>query len=170
MIELLDDQFGRLFDHLETTGQLDDSLIVFHSNHGEMLGDHGLLYKGCRFFEGLVHGPLIFFWQGRILNGVSDALVELVDLAPKLLEAAGQNVPEAMQGRSLMPLLTGQADKDTHKAQVVSQFNDALGSAGPTAQRAPPTASAIMSGPVKPWVSCANPVAAKACRRWQSCG
>ena len=80
MIELIDDQFGRLIDHLEATGQLDDTLIIFHSDHGEMLGDHGLLYKGCRFFEGLVHVPLIFAWRGRIQAGiVSDALVELVE-------------------------------------------------------------------------------------------
>lgn len=129
MIELIDDQFGRLIDHLEATGQLDDTLIIFHSDHGEMLGDHGLLYKGCRFFEGLVHVPLIFAWRGRIQAGmVSDALVELVDLAPTLLEAAGLEIPTSMQGKSLLPLLTGDAEPHFHKAGVVSQFNDALGS------------------------------------------
>ena len=111
MIELLDEQFGRLIDHLEQKGELDNTLIVFHSDHGEMLGDHGLLYKGCRFFEGLVHVPLIFAWQGQLqTNLVSNALVELVDIAPTLLDAAGIEVPYYMQGKSLFDLLRGNAD------------------------------------------------------------
>lgn len=130
MIELLDDQFGRLIDHLDATSQLENTLIIFHSDHGELLGDHGLLYKGCRFFEGLVRVPLIFCWRGQILEDqVSDALVELVDLAPTVLDAVGIEVPYYMQGKSLLPLLRGETDIHTHKASVVCEFNDSLGSA-----------------------------------------
>lgn len=130
MIELIDHQFGRLLKALDAMGELDNTIVVFHSDHGEMLGDHGLLYKGCRFFEGLVHVPLIIAWPGHVRENLrSDALVELVDLAPTLLEAAGLPVPSAMQGRSLWPILTGRADPAVHKAHVVSEFNDALGSA-----------------------------------------
>lgn len=130
MIELIDEQLGRILDALAATGQLENTLIVFHSDHGELLGDHGLLYKGCRFFEGLVHVPLIVAWAGQIRAGVvSDALVELVDLAPTLLEAAGLPVPSFMQGRSLLPLLTGAAPPHEHKPHVVAEYNDALGSA-----------------------------------------
>ncbi len=129
MIELIDAEFGRLVDHLEATGQLENTLIVFHSDHGEMLGDHGLLYKGCRFFEGLVHVPLMFFWKDRFLADLTcDALVELVDIAPTLLEAAGLDIPNSMQGKSLVGILTGAAPPDYHKHAVVSEFNDALGS------------------------------------------
>jgi arylsulfatase A-like enzyme len=130
MIELIDSQFGRLLDALEAAGQLDDTLILFHSDHGEMLGDHGLLYKGCRFFEGLVHVPMIWSWRGRTLESLkSEALVELVDIAPTLLEAAGIDIPANMQGRSLWPLLTGRVEPHRHKDHVVCEFNDALGSA-----------------------------------------
>lgn len=130
MIELIDEQFGRLVDHLADTGQLEDTIIIFHSDHGELLGDHGLLYKGCRFFEGLVHVPLMFSWKGHYQAGlVSDALVELVDIAPTLLEAAGVDVPYYMQGKSLHKLLMGEADPGHHKDSVVCEFNDALGSA-----------------------------------------
>jgi arylsulfatase A-like enzyme len=130
MIELLDDQFGRLVDHLDSIGELENTIIVFHSDHGELLGDHGLLYKGCRFFDGLVHVPLIFYWKGQFKSGlVSDALVELVDLAPTLLDAAGLEIPYFMQGRSLLDLLRGEASADHHKQSVVTEFNDALGSA-----------------------------------------
>lgn len=130
MIELIDHEFGRLLRALDAMGQLENTIVVYHSDHGEMLGDHGLLYKGCRFFEGLVHVPLIFSWPGRIEKNIrSDALVELVDIAPTLLEAAGMAVPSSMQGKSLWPLLTGNADPHVHKPQVVCEFNDALGSA-----------------------------------------
>ena len=130
MIELLDDQFGRLMNYLDDVGELDNTIIVFHSDHGEMLGDHGLLYKGCRFFEGLVHVPLMFYWEGELKSGLlSDALVEIVDVAPTLLEAAGIEVPYYMQGRSLLGMLQGKNDPDYHKKSVVTEFNDALGSA-----------------------------------------
>jgi len=126
MIQLIDDQLARILDALRDTGQLERTIIVFMSDHGEMLGDHGLILKGCRFFEGLVHVPLIMSWPGTFQTGLrSDALVELVDVAPTLLEAAGLPVPEAMQGRSLVPLLTGRAA--AHKAHVICEFHDAIG-------------------------------------------
>ena len=59
MIALIDDEFGRLLQALEDSGQRDNTVIIFTSDHGETLGDHGLMYKGCRFYEGLVRVPLI---------------------------------------------------------------------------------------------------------------
>ncbi len=127
MIELIDHQFGRIIDTLEATGQLENTLIIFSSDHGELLGDHGLLYKGCRFYEALVHVPLMIAWPGKFPGGVkSTALVELVDLAPTLLEAAGLPVPDSMQGKSLVPLLAGEAGYGFHKPHVVCEYNDAL--------------------------------------------
>ena len=144
MIELIDDQLGRLLDAIEDAGQLDDTIILFHSDHGEMLGDHGLLYKGCRFFEGLVHVPMILAWRGRFLQDLkSRALVELVDIAPTLLDAAGLELPAAMQGRSLAPLLTGAGDPHHHKPHVVAEFHDALGS---TARPTPTHGSMLFDG------------------------
>lgn len=128
MIRLIDDQLGRILDSLRDTGQLERTIIIFMSDHGEMLGDHGLILKGCRFFEGLVHVPLIVSWPERFQQGqLSEALVELVDIAPTLLEAAGLAVPEAMQGRSLVPILTGAADPHRHKAHVICEYHDAIG-------------------------------------------
>lgn len=128
MIEHLDHQLGRILAVLEETGQLGNTLVLFHSDHGELLGDHGLLFKGCRFFEGSVHVPMIFSWPGRFQENVhSPALVELVDMAPTLLEAAGVSVPYAMQGQSLLPLLTGRKDPAMHKDCVVCDFNDSVG-------------------------------------------
>ncbi len=128
MISLLDHEFGRIVDALRATGQLDDTIVIYTSDHGELLGDHGLILKGCRFFDGLVRVPLVIAWPEHFRPGlVSDALVETIDLAPTLLEAAGLDVPENMQGRSLVPILSGQADPARHKAHVISEYYDAMG-------------------------------------------
>ena len=127
MLELIDDQVGRMLDALRDSGQADDTLVLFTSDHGEMLGDHGLIQKGCRFYEGLVRVPLILAWPDTIRRGlVSDSLVELTDLAPTLLQAAGAPVPEWMQGRSLLPLASGDADPRRHRDAVLCEYFDAL--------------------------------------------
>ena len=63
-IELIDAQVGRMLDALEQSGQRENTVVIFMSDHGEMLGDHGLTRKGCRFYEGLVHVPLIISGKG----------------------------------------------------------------------------------------------------------
>jgi arylsulfatase A-like enzyme len=128
MIELIDEQFGRIISTLEETGQKDNTIVIFMSDHGELLGDHGLIYKGCRFFESLVHVPLIISWPEKFQKGLrSNALVELVDLAPTLLEATGIEIPYFIQGLSLMLLLEGKADH--HKDYVISEYNNSLAAA-----------------------------------------
>lgn len=127
MIAQIDDQFARLLSYLEQTGQRHNTVIIFTSDHGEMLGDHGLLYKGCRFYEGLVRVPLIFSWPGQIQTGLqSEALVELLDLSATLLELGGLEVPAYHQGKSLMPILRGEASPGYHRPFVRSEYYDAL--------------------------------------------
>ena len=126
-IEHIDAEGGRILDARERTGQRENTLVIFMSDHGEMLGDHGLRLKGCRFYEGLVRVPLLVSWPGQFRAGVrSDALVELLDLAPTLLEAAGSPVPPQMRGRSLLPLLTGAAPPERHREFVRAEYHDAV--------------------------------------------
>jgi arylsulfatase A-like enzyme len=126
-IELIDDQVGRMLDALEASGQRENTIVIFTSDHGEMLGDHGLLWKGCRFYEALVHVPLILSWPGHWQAGQrSDALVELTDIVPTLYEAIGMEVPANVQGKSLLPILTGQAPPDVHRDFVRCEYHDAL--------------------------------------------
>ena len=128
MIMLIDDQLRRIVDVLRDTNQLENTIIVYMSDHGELLGDHGLILKGCRFFEGLVHIPMIFSWPQQWQSNLqSQALVESVDVAPTLLEAAGLEVPRYMQGKSLHSLLKGQAPQHAHKKHVISEFKDSIG-------------------------------------------
>ena len=126
-IELIDDQVGRMIEALEASGQRENTIVLFMSDHGEMLGDHGLLLKGCRFYEGAVHVPLIISWPGHFSAGLcSNALVELTDIVPTLLEVIGLPIPAKVQGQSLLPILTGQADPSVHRDFVRSEYHDAL--------------------------------------------
>jgi arylsulfatase A-like enzyme len=141
-IELIDDQVGRMLDALEATGQRGNTIVIFMSDHGEMLGDHGLQQKGCRFYEGAVRVPLILSWPGRFEAGLrSDALVELTDVPVALMEATGLPVPEWVQGKSLLPILTGQADPAHHRDFVRCEYHDAM----PARDRAPARANMIVT-------------------------
>ena len=94
MVELIDRGVGMILDALEETGLRDDTLVIFTSDHGELLGDHGLWYKGPFYYEGLLGVPLLVSGPG-VEPGVTDALVSTVDLAPTVLELAGAGAPRA---------------------------------------------------------------------------
>lgn len=127
MIKLIDDQVGRMLAALEESGQRDNTIVIFSSDHGETLGDHGLIQKGCRFYEGLVRVPLIWSWPGVFAADCrSSALVELTDIAPTLLKVCGLPVPGYMTGRSLLPILRGQQPPERHRDFVRSEYIDAL--------------------------------------------
>lgn len=102
MVTGIDLAIGRLIDYLEHRGELDDTLIVFNGDHGDMCGDHQLIGKHSSFFEEIMRMPCVLHWPagldtaGRRVEG----LVELVDLLPTLLELSGCPVPEVMMGRS----------------------------------------------------------------------
>jgi choline-sulfatase len=123
MVDLIDEQVGRMIECLERTGQLDNTIVIFHSDHGELLGDHGVYLKGPHFYEPSVHVPLIISWPGKIGAGRrSEAMVELVDLAPTLLEAAEIEPEIGMQGKSLWPLLSGAAPLNEHREDVYCEY------------------------------------------------
>ena len=111
MIEFLDEEFGRLLDYLDRTGQRENTIIIFMSDHGETLGDHGLLLKGCRFYEGLVRVPLMISWPGHIQPQVTDELIELLDIVPTLYDLIGMEAPPWVQGRSAASWICGGALK-----------------------------------------------------------
>jgi arylsulfatase A-like enzyme len=126
MVELIDDQVGRILTALEETGQRERTIILFMSDHGEMLGDHGLYLKGPHFYESSVHVPLVFSWPDRFQQNLrADGLIELVDLAPTLLAAAGEPVPASMQGQSLLPILSGEHDPTEHRDYVYCEYYNA---------------------------------------------
>jgi arylsulfatase len=127
MIAQIDDQFARILETLDATGQRDNTIIIFTSDHGEMLGDHGLLKKGCRFYEGLVRVPLIISWPGHFVADVQcDGLTELLDLSATLLDLTGIEIPAYHQGQSLRPVLEGKNSSDDLRKSVRCEYFDAL--------------------------------------------
>lgn len=112
MVGLIDTQVGRMLMALEQSGQHDQTLVIFTSDHGEMLGDHGMYLKGPFFYDPCIRMPLIISFPGTVLSGrrISN-FAEFTDLAPTLLDAAGLPRYPGMQGKSLWSLLTsGKAD------------------------------------------------------------
>lgn len=104
---LVDIQVGRVLDFLEDTGQLEDTLIVYMSDHGDLMGAHGLLCKGIPAFEEVYRIPLILTWPENLpRTGECEVPVSIVDIAPTILELAGCRPMEEIDGESVLPLIT----------------------------------------------------------------
>lgn len=127
MVDLIDEQVGRIVQSLEETGQRENTLVIFMSDHGELLGDHGMYYKGPFFYDPAVRVPLILSWPSVIPErGGSGSLVELVDVAPTLLEAAGLERHPGMQGKSFWNLLLAGGGDGAHREDVYCEYYNAL--------------------------------------------
>ncbi len=112
----VDESVGRILDWLEENDLADDTIVVYSSDQGFYLGDHGWYDKRWMYEESFAM-PLVVRWPGRTQPGsVDDHLVQNLDFAPTLLEVAGVDVPRDMQGRSLVPLLDGGAVDDWRDA------------------------------------------------------
>jgi arylsulfatase A-like enzyme len=110
-VTLVDNQLGRIFEALEASGQADNTVIVFTSEHGEMAGDHGMLEKRSLYEEAsnvpfLLYVPWLNAGQQKRIPGS----VGQVDLAPTLLDLTGSDIPDQLEGKSLLPVLSGEAD------------------------------------------------------------
>jgi arylsulfatase A-like enzyme len=131
MIEQVDTEVGRMMKTLDELGMADDTIVIYMSDHGDMLGDHGIYEKGPYFYDCLTRVPLIMRWPGKYKAGLKvDALVELVDIAPTLMDAAGLTTPAGMQGKSLTPLLTGASRE--HRESIYMEYYNAVAKYTPT--------------------------------------
>lgn len=119
MITLIDEEIGRLLDTLKSQGILDKTLILFTADHGELLGDHGLLYKGPWLYEGLVRVPMILKGPGVPRGLRTSALFENVDILPTLMELAGMGIPYGVQGISQVPVLEGEKSYIRESAMTI---------------------------------------------------
>ena len=122
-ITLIDDQIGEILQVVENRGELEDTVIVFTSDHGEMNGDYGLLYKGT-FLNGSVRVPLLIRLpdaQDRSPAGtVSNVPVEWFDIGPTLVECAGGELHHPQFARSLVPQLKGAVRQ--HRDYAIAEF------------------------------------------------
>jgi len=122
-VSMIDEQIGRLYGHLQASGLLENTAILFAADHGETLGSHGgLLDKGWHHFEETHRIPLIIRMPGATSGGVRiPDFASLADIYPTLLDLARIDPPGTMlHGRSLMPYLQGQADEP--RSRIVTEF------------------------------------------------
>ena len=106
MVSLVDHSIGRILDALDRLCLRDNTMIVFLSDHGDYLGDHGMYGKGLPY-ESALRTPLIARGPGIAAGQVIDSVESTLDIAPTVLDMAGIGEPEGLQGCSLKPLLGG---------------------------------------------------------------
>jgi len=109
MLRLIDDQLGRLMQYLDTSGKLASTIVVYLTDHGDFFCDYGLDRKGVDLPEVLTRIPMV--WSGWNIRARKDApeFVSTADILPTLCEAMGTPIPRGAQGRSLWPMLRGEA-------------------------------------------------------------
>ncbi len=122
MVETIDTHFGELLGTLRQCGQdLDDWIIVYLSDHGEMLGQHGIWEK-TRFYDASVRVPFFIRWPGQIPAGKRvEQNVSLCDLYATLCDLSGLDAPPGLDSRTLLPLVRGDALEWSN--EVVSHIN-----------------------------------------------
>ena len=108
MVRLIDQQMGRILAALDETGQADNTLVIFTTDHGELLGDHGLWMKGPFHYEPLIRIPLLMRWPRGFESLRTEALCSQVDLAPTVLAALEMPIPPEIDGHNLLPVLRGE--------------------------------------------------------------
>ena len=115
-IRAVDENVGRVLDYLEANKLMDNTLIVYTSDQGFYLGEHGWYDKRFVYDESF-KTPLLVAWPGKIApKSTSSTMVQNLDYAQTFLEAAGIPAPADMQGESLLPLLTGNSESWTRDA------------------------------------------------------
>lgn len=110
MIAELDEYIGRLWSALDRAGELDDTIFIYTSDHGEMLGEHGLWYKN-NLYEDAAHVPLVVAGPGLPEGETVEMPVGHVDLVHTLLEWAGAELPTPQRGNSLTPVIEGRPNE-----------------------------------------------------------
>jgi len=131
MISLIDDTLGRVFARMDELGLFENTLVLLTTDHGELLGDHWLVGKGPFHYDSLIKVPLLWRFPdgwaggraaGRAAGRVADGLMSNVDVAPTILDIAGLPELPDQQGRSMLPLLTGD-DGSVARERVLVEFD-----------------------------------------------
>jgi arylsulfatase A-like enzyme len=123
-VQSVDDNVGRLLDFLKESGLEESTIVVYTSDQGFFLGDHGMYDKRFMYEESL-RMPLLVRWPAAVRPGsFAEAIALNVDFAPTFLEAAGAAVPASMQGRSLLPILRGKTPVDWRTAMYYRYYHD----------------------------------------------
>jgi arylsulfatase A-like enzyme len=123
-VQSVDDNVGRMLDWLDANGLRDNTVVIYTSDQGFFLGEHGMYDKRFMYEESL-RMPFLVRWPGGIRPGsVSDAIGINCDFAPTFLDLAGQPAPKDMQGRSFVPIWKGKKPADWRRAMYYRYYHD----------------------------------------------
>lgn len=123
-VQSVDDNVGRLLDWLDANGLRDNTVVIYTSDQGFFLGDHGLYDKRFMYEESL-RMPFLVRWPAGIQAGTTSGAIGInCDFAPTFLELAGRPVPADMQGRSFLPLWKGRTPADWRQAMYYRYYHD----------------------------------------------
>jgi arylsulfatase A-like enzyme len=112
MISMMDKYIGKILDNLEAAGQLENTIVVFTTDHGHHIGTHNLTAKGGFAFEEDLRIPFVVTWKNHYPEGRnSDALISLVDLVPTFLKLAGRTIPTTVAGVDISSVWSGETEK-----------------------------------------------------------
>lgn len=126
LVSHVDDCAGQIIDQLEKEGIFENTIVIFTSDHGEYLGDHGRIAKGMPGHDCITRVPFLISYPEEISEGiVVDELVEAVDVVPTLLDLCGVQTPSFVQGKSFKRLITGENDDNngdqSHRDDVLTE-------------------------------------------------
>jgi len=123
-VSMIDHQVGRIMAALDARGYLENALVIFTSDHADALGEHGHIQKWT-MYDSVVRVPLIVWSKNlAIEKGTRDDLVQMFDIAPTILEAAGLEVPSDFEARTLWPTLSGRSDHQPRDAVYAELARD----------------------------------------------
>ncbi|MDF3129791.1 sulfatase-like hydrolase/transferase [Kiritimatiellaeota bacterium B1221] len=128
LVSHVDEELGRILDHLDNLGLTENTLVVFTSDHGDHLGDHGKIHKGPPGLDSCAHVPMIVSPPGsmEVPRGIRcNELVELVDFLPTCLDFARIPCPPFLQGKSLKPLVMDSGDEVFQRNSVFIEWRRA---------------------------------------------
>lgn len=126
MVERIDENVGKVIKALEDNNLIDNTIIILTSDHGELLGDHGLWTKGPFFYEGLINIPVVFYGKG--VNQIkTDTLFSSIDFAPTVCELCGVKIPDYTDGKSFADYIN-KANKSVRDCCII-EYRNGYGSA-----------------------------------------
>jgi arylsulfatase A-like enzyme len=123
-ITMIDDSIGKIMNALNKSGLDKNTIIIFTSDHGDLMGDHGLVLKGPAHFHGVLNVPLIWKIPGYDKNKLSNALVSSIDIPSTILDLLGIEPLKSMQGYSISPLLRNPDDNNRVRDHILIEDDD----------------------------------------------
>jgi arylsulfatase len=134
-VSLIDDCLGKILRTLDELKLRQNTIIVFTSDHGDLLGDHFLFYKGPYHYRQCASVPLIVNWAGGVRSGkVADGIVQEIDVMPTILDLAGCPAPPGVQGRSQKAVLTSDSSETGYSSALIQYGTSGVALAGAQAE------------------------------------